>query len=382
MTADHETISNRESPSPDTTHSPSVRKRSRRRLVLGVVAAAVAIGGIGAGVAIASTGALGTEAREVNQPQFATDTIERGDLEGNTTASGTLRYQGSRGIQSGLSGTVTALPSSGATVSPGDRLYTIDDSPVFLLRGDSPAWRSFASGMDDGSDVKQLEQALSDLGFFTDEPEDHFRWATAEAIMDWQESDGLSRTGELPFGSIVFTTGDLRIGSVTSSVGDQVSAGTELFVASGTTQIVEVNLNLSDQQLAVLDAAVVVRLPQGKETTGKIVSVGTPTEIDGATGEKQTVIPVVVALDDPAAASALQEAAVTVDIPSERREDVLSVPVGALLAITPDQFGIEVVDDDGTTRQVPVETGLFAGGRVEISGPDVEEGLRVVVPER
>jgi peptidoglycan hydrolase-like protein with peptidoglycan-binding domain len=236
--------------------------------------------------------------------------------------------------------------------------------------------------MDDGPDVRQLEQALSELGFFDAEPDESLTWATVEAIMDWQDSHGLSRTGELPFGSIVFAAGDLRIGTVTANVGDQVGAGTELFQTSDTTQIVDVNLSLSDQQLAVLDTAVVVRLPGGAETSGRIISVGTPTETEGASGQMQTVIPVVIALDDPAAASAFQEASVTVDIPSQRREDVLSVPVSALLAITPDQFGVELVDPDGSTRQVPVATGLFAAGRVEISGEDVTEGTQVVVPTR
>ena len=71
-----------------------------------------------------------------------------------------------------------------------------------------------------------------------------------------------------------------------------------------------------------------------------------------------------------------------VDLPSERRKDVLSVPVGALLALGPDQFGIEVVEKDGSTRKVPVTAGLFAAGRVEVSGADIEAGLRLVVPQR
>ena len=60
---------------------------------------------------------------------------------------------------------------------------------------------------------------------------------------------------------------------------------------------------------------------------------------------------------------------------------MLSVPVGALLALSPDQYGVEVVEDDGTTRKVPVTLGLFAGGRVEISGEGLSEGQRVVVPQ-
>ncbi|WP_052033419.1 efflux RND transporter periplasmic adaptor subunit [Rhodococcus wratislaviensis] len=125
-----------------------------------------------------------------------------------------------------------------------------------------------------------------------------------------------------------------------------------------------------------------VQLPGGKTTTGKVTSVGTPTEIDGANGQKQTVIPIVVSLDEPTQAAAFQQASVSVSIPSEKREGVLSVPVGALIAITPQQFGVEVVDSDGTTTKVPVTTGLFAGGRVEISGDDIKSGQRVVVPQR
>jgi multidrug efflux pump subunit AcrA (membrane-fusion protein) len=200
--------------------------------------------------------------------------------------------------------------------------------------------------------------------------------------MAWQEANDQERTGKLSLGSVLFAGGDLRVGTLTASVGTQVAPGAELFEATGTSQVVSMDLRLDDQQLAVIGNPVTVRLPGGKETTGTITSVGTPTETEDPTGQQQTVIPVVVSLDSPKEAGAFQEASVTVDIPSERRADVLSVPVGALIAITPEQFGVEVVGADGATYQVPVTTGLFAGGRVEISGDDVEAGQRVVVPQR
>ncbi len=71
----------------------------------------------------------------------------------------------------------------------------------------------------------------------------------------------------------------------------------------------------------------------------------------------------------------------TVALPSQTREDVLSVPLGALLALSPQQYGVEVVQDDGTTRKVPVTTGLFAAGRVEVSGEGLTAGQSVVVPQ-
>ena len=40
-----------------------------------------------------------------------------------------------------------------------------------------------------------------------------------------------------------------------------------------------------------------------------------------------------------------------------------------------------IVESDGTTRKVPVTVGLFAGGRVEVSGEGISEGQRVVVPQ-
>ena len=49
---------------------------------------------------------------------------------------------------------------------------------------------------------------------------------------------------------------------------------------------------------------------------------------------------------------------------------------------TPDQFGVEVIGDDGKTTRVPVQTGLFAGDRVEVASDDLHEGQRVVVPNR
>ena len=88
-----------------------------------------------------------------------------------------------------------------------------------------------------------------------------------------------------------------------------------------------------------------------------------------------------VTLTDASATANFQEVSVTVDLPSQKREGVLSVPVGALLALSPDQYGIEIVAPDGTTRKVAVSVGLFAGGRVEVSGEGVSEGQRVVVPQ-
>ena len=87
-----------------------------------------------------------------------------------------------------------------------------------------------------------------------------------------------------------------------------------------------------------------------------------------------------IALGNQKAVAAYALASVDVTFTAAERKNVLTVPVAALLALQEGGFGVEVADG-ATTRYVPVKTGLFAGGRVEISGAGVTEGLRVGVPK-
>ena len=366
-------------------------RHTRRRAFLAMGAAAVLAAGVGAGAFASKSGPFAAKAKPTTSTfNGATDTITKGDLQGHTSVTGTLRYSDSRKFKSGFEGVLIQVPASGAVLTQGDVLYRTGNETAYLMRGNLPAWRSFEAGMEDGEDIRQLETALRDLGYFDYEPDDHFSWATTSAILKWQKDLDLPRTGTLPLGRIVFTPGDLRVGTVTARVGDRVAADTELFDVTSTTQVVDANIKLSDQKLAVAGTAVTIKLPDAKKTAGKITSVGTPTEKSSGSGSgagsgsgesKERVIPITVTLTDASATTNFQEVSVTVDLPSEKRTGVLSVPVGALLALSADQYGVEIVEAGGTTRKVPVTIGLFAGGRVEISGKDISEGQRVVVPQ-
>ena len=376
-----------------TADKPGTAHRTRRRAFLAMGAAAILAAGAGAGVFASRSGPFAAKAKPTTSTfSGATDTVTKGDLQGQTSVSGTLRYSDSRKFKSGFEGVLIQVPASGAVLTQGDVLYRTGNETAYLMRGNLPAWRSFEAGMEDGEDIRQLETALRDLGYFDYEPDDHFSWATTSAILKWQKDLDLPRTGTLPLGRIVFTPGDLRVGTVTARVGDRIAADTELFDVTSTTQVVDANIKLSDQKLAVAGTAVTIKLPDAKKTAGKITSVGTPTEKSSGSGSgsgagsgsgesKERVIPITVTLTDASATTNFQEVSVTVDLPSEKRTGVLSVPVGALLALSADQYGVEIVEAGGTTRKVPVTIGLFAGGRVEISGKDISEGQRVVVPQ-
>jgi hypothetical protein len=83
--------------------------------------------------------------------------------------------------------------------------------------------------------------------------------------------------------------------------------------------------------------------------------------------------------DDPDALARHDHTTVTVAFTATRRDDVLTVPVAALLALAEGGYGLELVDGSAT-RVVAVETGLFAAGRVEVTGDGLAEGQRVGMP--
>ena len=345
-------------------------------------------------VAGMSLSACSNTSAEADAPQSfdgATATVTRGDLVGETTVQGSLHYADSYTLKSAFEGVVTALPTPGTTLTQGSHVYTVAGYNTYLLHGATPAWRSFEEGMSDGEDVLQLETALAQLGYFEATPNAHFDWNTIAAIKKWQKALTLPQNGTLPLGTVLFAPEDLRIGALKARVGDSATMETELFTASSSRQVISANLKLSDQALGVVGNSVTVRLPgSATTTTGTITSVEPPREKATEEGSKETskeankerIIPITVTPDDPSALEGLQEASVSLGLTSETRKGVLSVPLGALIALSADQFGLEVVDEKGEIRRVPVTVGLFAGDRVEVSGDEIAEGQRVVVPNR
>lgn len=356
------------------------KKSGKRRMV---VVAAFAVVALAAGGSLTAAFAAGTGDAKPSAKKTAntaTAPIQKGPLAGTSSASGTLAYSNSREITSGNGGVVTALPPAGATITLGEPLFSVDNVPIFLMYGDLPAWRALEPEMTDGPDVKALEQSLKALGYFDREPDEEFTWATAAAVKRWQKATGQEQTGTVPLGRVVFSPSELRVAERAAAVGDPAAPGGPMLTVTDLSKSVSVDLKLSDQQLGVVGAAVTIDLPNGKSTTGTVASVGVPTEKDSPTGGKSVVIPVTISLDDAETAGALQRASVIVKFPTERREDVLSVPIGALLALDGNRFGVEIMRDDGRPEKVPVTTGLFAAGRVEISGDGLKAGQKVVVP--
>lgn len=345
--------------------------RIRRPAIIG----AIAVLALGAG-AIATFWERQEPVHE-KPPTFDTYTLTRGDLVATTVLQGTLEFANERKLLAGLSGTVTALTPVGTVVGLGGKLYAVDNVPAFLLKGETPAWRGFASGMEDGVDVLQLEQNLAAMGYFDETPDTSFDWDTRYGIERWQEALGQPRTGDLRLGQVLFAKSDLLIGDHISTLGTLVGNGSELMNVSDEGKVVTADLAASDQSTVQIGSQVQISLPNGTTTSGTVTRVGEPTERETTSGTK-TVIPIVVSLDDPAVAGDLRKVKVRLSFETEAREDVLFVPTTAIVANAGGGFALEVVAD-GNTTVVPVELGVFAAGLVEIISGDVKAGDEIVV---
>ena len=128
----------------------------------------------------------------------ATAEVTRRDLRAQEEVDGTLGYGQAWAVPNQRQGTITALAAEGAVVTRGEALYRVDGKPVPLLYGRLPAWRDLSVGVDDGPDVRQLEQNLVALGYDPDRAitvDNHFTWATRAAVRRLQEVLGLEETG-------------------------------------------------------------------------------------------------------------------------------------------------------------------------------------------
>jgi hypothetical protein len=141
---------------------------------------------------------------------------------------------------------------------------------------------------------------------------------------------------------------------------------------------VTIALDVADQHLVKKGTKVTVELPNGTTVPGVVTSVGKVATENAAEEGGSTTIEVVVSVRDNQKLRTYDTAPVEVTIVSAQRKNVLAVPVNALLALSEGGYGVQVVEGPAT-RYVAVRTGMFADGKVEVTG--VDEGATVVVPK-
>jgi hypothetical protein len=364
----------------------------RRRWVIAAVVLVLAAAGAVAVVYAARADGGSSATSGDNGAATSLARVQRRTLSTQTQFNGTLGYSGSYTVLARTPGTVTWLPPIGRVIRQGQVLYRVDGSPVVLLYGHSPAYRSLAVGVTaadvTGVDVAQLNHDLVTLGCVAtadvDAAWNQFNWATEAGVARLQERLGVEQTGRLVLGAVVFLPTAARVTTLHASLG--APANGPVLSGTSTARTVSVALDASLQSEVRHGDRVTITLPDGSITPGRVTSVGTVAtasadQSGGGSGSGATV-PVTIRPNRAAATGRLDQAMVEVAVTDQTVRNVLAVPVGALLARAGGGYAVEAVAGDGTHRLITVRPGLFddAAGMVQVSGPGLVAGARVVVP--
>jgi hypothetical protein len=309
--------------------------------------------------------------------------VERRTLTDAERVSGELGYDEAQQVTADQAGGVlTWLPDEGRALRAGDVAYRVDEEPVVLLTGRLPLYRELSYGVEDGTDVRQLERNLERLGYDPGTVNKEFTGYTEDAIQELQEDHGLEETGVVTAAQFLVLPEPIRVGAAQADVGATLMPGTPtpLYDATSTRRVVTVDLDPTDEALVEVGAKASVTLPDGKTLDAEISEVGTvatPTESETESEEASAdaTLPVTLTLADAKEAEGLSAAPVTVDLTRERRKQVLTVPVTALVALA--EGGFAVRREGG--ELVAVETGPYSDGYVEVT-EGLAEGDRIEVP--
>jgi hypothetical protein len=361
--------------------------RKHRQLAgAAVLVAVTAIGGV---VAISGAEQASPAAQE---PPANTATVERGELSDMFSQYGILTYRARSdgspyAVINRSRGIYTKLPDAGDNVDCGAVLYRVNDHPVLLLCGSTPAYRSLSKG-DSGPDVAELNANLVRLGYATrsqlDPSSDRFSSETASALEKLQSKLGEDQTGSLKLGQAVLLPESVRIAEVTGEPGGSAQPGAQVVYATSDTPEVQVNLDPAQQGEVKKGDRAQITLPGNRSMTGKVDRLGRVAQVPAGQDNNAggATIPAYISLDDPTKARGLDRAPVQVEITTKGVESALNVPVTAIVGRSGGGFAVEVVRADGRRELVAVKLGLFdtAGGRVQVVQGELRQGDQVVVP--
>ena len=355
--------------------------RGPRRSRVIATAAAAAVVGAGTAAAVGFGGSAEPPPETSTLPP-ATATVTTTTLTATENVSGTLGYGAATTLTGNGKGTLTWLPEPGTVIGRGKPMYSVDLQPVPVLHGTIPPYRPLAPGAS-GKDVRQLEENLGALGYTGFTVDEEYTGSTADAVRAWQADLGRVETGTVAPPDVVVLAGDVRVAGTLATPGSP--AAVPLLNYTGVTRTVTVDLDVARQHLVRPGTRATVTLPDGRTVTAKVASVGTVATAPAAAGnasgqaspDEPATIEVVLTLADQKPLGTLDAAPVDVTLVSETRENVLAVPVGALVALAEGGYGVQVVDGSRTSYAA-VRTGMFADGKVEVTG--IEEGTVVGVP--
>jgi peptidoglycan hydrolase-like protein with peptidoglycan-binding domain len=358
--------------------SPAVERRRRRRRGL-IVAISLCLLTVGGGVGLTHVAATNraSDAGSPATPPPSTDIVVRANLVDQQSVRGTVGFGPASVLSGSKPGVLTWLPEVDTVIKRGERLYRVDNDEVPLFIGTAPLYRPLTWGVSPGWDVKLLQKNLAELGYDVD-ADGTFDRATAQAIWAWQKDLGIKPSGIVEPNDVVVRAEPVRIDGVSAQLGDQAEG--QLMTVTGIDRVAVATVSAAEQRLMQPGTELAVNATDLTEPlVGEVASL---VPDDGADDEsnsdgEQRFVATIVLSDKKAAKTLPPGSRVSFVIDGEQREHVLAVPVSALLALREGGYAVEVIEND-QRRLLPVETGLFADGLVEVSGDGLNEGMPVV----
>ncbi|WP_326565684.1 HlyD family secretion protein [Amycolatopsis rhabdoformis] len=353
--------------------------KSRRRAIAVTTAAAVVVL-LGVGAYVAIDHGRGTAEAAAPPPAVTTVAVAKTDLSNTRTFTGTLGFGTPEPLKGAGAGVVTQLPDLGSVAQRGKPLYSVNGVPVPVFFGDTPLFRKLDNPDLTGPDVATVADNLARLGYSVGtrakDPQ-KAKFTFAAALKKWEKKAGLPDTGTLDVGQVVVLPGEARVNSVTAQLGDPAAG--PLLTTTPTAKVVVAPVDAAEVGSVKAGMAVTMVRPDGKEIPAKVSSVSTAVTGGDASGGDQSVqgppkINVTVVPVNAADVGDLDSASVQVKVATETHAGVLAVPLGALVALREGGYAVQLQGG----KLVPVKTGMFARDQVEISGPGITEGLRVV----
>ena len=384
--------------------------RRRRWALLG--AAVLTVVAAAGGVAVMSSAKQATAA--ARQLPVGTAQVQRRTLSAMVSQAGILTFRARSdgspySVDNRARGTYTKLPAAGHVIAQGHVLYRVNDRPVVLLHGSTPAYRTLSAGAR-GPDVHELNADLVALGYSTAAQlrptSATFGVATTAAVKKLQGAVGATQSGTLALGQAVFEPTAVRVTALSAQLGGRAQIGETVMQGSSTSRQVQLALDASQQTSVAVGDKVSITLPDNRTTPGVVSSVGAvatcpPSSGSGGSGSSSAApqtdscssngagsstptIAVGVTPSHPAATGTWDQAPVQIGITTASVRNALVVPVTALLARSGGGYAVEVIGTGARNHLVPVSLGLFddAEGLVQVTASALAAGQEVVVPTR
>ncbi|GAB2611570.1 peptidoglycan-binding protein [Paractinoplanes abujensis] len=303
--------------------------------------------------------------------------LERRTLSTVTSLPGALGFGAARPLTGHAEATVTWLPAPGTTVRRGDQLFRADDKPVPLFYGGLPLFRPIAAPGMKGRDVRIIVDNLRALGYRTgpqrSREEGELTPGLIAAVKRWQKDLKRPVTGTIAVGDIEVQSGAVRVETIAVQPGSPANA--QLMTVTSTRKVITVAAQPADAAAIRRGGHLTVSLPDDRTAKARVLSVGRDVaSADAGATDGPPKLTVTIVLDDPASVATFDTAEVEVNFPGRTRKDVLTAPIEALVALSEGGYAVQ-----GPNGLVAVKTGMFADGRVEVTGAGLDEGTEVVV---